>query len=175
MRAMAGESMRSLLKSVGMLTATWFLAATAFGAGEDAPRYRPLMLGAAARIDSADNRHFGVYIPTRFGGKLKVDVSSGRLSSLVGPGGDQCQNGQELGTDSQGWYTFEVVGAQAPFMVTTSFVQEGRSARPPWNFYYWPTKADVIHEPWAEGNGRADTLRAYGDDVLVVAPGSLVE
>ena len=39
------------------------------------------------------------------------------------------------------------------------FVQVGQSTKKPWNFYYWPTKADSIHEPWAGGNGRVDTMR----------------
>ena len=40
----------------------------------------------------------------------------------------------------------------------TTFVQVGQSVKRPWNFYYWPTKADAMHEPWAGGNGRVDTM-----------------
>ena len=43
-----------------------------------------------------------------------------------------------------------------------------------WNFYYWPTKGDAIHEPWAGGNGRVDTPRAWGDDVQVASFGSYI-
>ncbi len=42
--------------------------------------------------------------------------------------------------------------------MATTFVQVGQSTKKPWNFYYWPTKADSIHEPWAGGNGRVDTM-----------------
>ena len=61
--------------------------------------------------------------------------------------------------DHQGWYTFKVEGAKKPYTVETTFVQVGQSLKRPWNFYYWPTKADAIHEPWAGGNGRVDTMR----------------
>ena len=36
--------------------------------------------------------------------------------------------------------------------------RSAQSTKKPWNFYYWPTKADSIHEPWAGGNGRVDTM-----------------
>src|SRR5262249_28596909 len=54
------------------------------------------------------------------------------------------------------------------------FVQIGQSLRKPWNFYYWPTKSDAIHEPWAGGNARVDTMQALGDDVLVANPGGYI-
>ena len=44
----------------------------------------------------------------------------------------------------------------------------------PWNFYYWPTKADSIHEPWAGGNGRVDTMQPMGDDIMVATPGGYI-
>ena len=49
----------------------------------------------------------------------------------------------------------------------TTFVQVGESTKKPWNFYYWPTKADSIHEPWAGGNARVDTMTVNGDDQLI--------
>ena len=52
-----------------------------------------------------------------------------------------------------------MTGATKPYTVETTFVQVGQSTRKPWNFYYWPTKADAIHEPWAGGNGRVDTMQ----------------
>ena len=63
---------------------------------------------------------------------------------------------------------------QALYVVETTFVQVGAAARMPWNFYYWPTKGDAIHEPWAGGNGRVDTPRPYGDDIQVVPVGSYI-
>ena len=83
-------------------------------------------------------------------------------------------NGQDVGLDQQGWYTFKVEGAKKPYKVETTFVQVGQSVKRPWNFYYWPTKADSIHEPWAGGNGRVDTMSVNGDDQLLATPGSYI-
>ena len=47
---------------------------------------------------------------------------------------------------------------RSPTRSRPAFVQVGQSTKKPWNFYYWPTKADSIHEPWAGGNGRVDTM-----------------
>jgi hypothetical protein len=58
--------------------------------------------------------------------------------------------------------------------VETQFVQVALSKRQPWNFYYWPTKADALHEPWAGGNGRVDTMRPVGDDIMVATPGGYI-
>ena len=38
-------------------------------------------------------------------------------------------NGQEVGLDQQGWYTFRVVGAEKPYTVETTFVQVGQSTQ----------------------------------------------
>ena len=122
----------------------------------------------------ADERDFGVYIPTRFGGELTIGVTAGRVGPITGPDGRERPNGQDIGVNAQGWYTFTIIGAEKPCTVSTTFVQVGESERRPWNFYYWPTKADAIHEPWAGGNGRVDTMRAYGDDILVATPGGSI-
>ena len=66
------------------------------------------------------------------------------------------------------------MGAKKPYTVETTFVQVGQSVKRPWNFYYWPTKADSIHEPWAGGNGRVDTMTVNGDDQLIATPGSYI-
>jgi hypothetical protein len=115
-------------------------------------------------------------VPTRFGGELTIKTSSGNLSALKGPDGRERTNGGEVGVNAQGWYTFKVSGAEKPYKIETTFIQVGQSIRKPWNFYYWPTKADALHEPWAGGNGRVDTNQVLGDDELVhgggyIAPG----
>ncbi len=130
-------------------------------------------LGGAVSGQS-DNRSFNVYVPTRFGGLLTIKTTSGTVGPIVGPDGHPRQNGQEVGTNQHGWYTFTVTGADKPYTVETTFVQVGQSVRKPWNFYYWPTKSDAIHEPWAGGNGRVDTMRAWGDDLLVATPGGYI-
>src|SRR4051812_35460889 len=142
----------------------WALVATATalvpaGAGA-AERVQPVPLGGAIS-DQTRDRYFGVYIPTAYGGELTVKTSSGTVSRITGPNGMERQNGQEVGRNQQGWYSFGVTGATQPYTVETTFVQVGLSARRPWNFYYWPTKADAIHEPWAGGNARVDTMQAY--------------
>jgi len=119
-------------------------------------------------------RYYGVYVPTRFGGELNVKTTSGQVVDLKGPKGVARINGQDIGVDQQGWYTFKVEGATTPYTVETSFVQVGESTKKPWNFYYWPTKADSIHEPWAGGNARVDTMATNGDDQLIAAPGAYI-
>ena len=120
--------------------------------------------------------HYGVYVPTRFGGDLKVTSTEGKVVDLKGPGGQPVVNGADVGFDHQGWYTFKIVGATKPYTVETSFVQVAQSAKKPWNFYYWPTKADSIHEPWAGGNARVDTtmVERRGDDEFLLSPGGYV-
>ena len=113
-------------------------------------------------------------MPTKFGGVLTVSTTEGTLGPIVGPDGRERANGQEVGDGAHGWYTFAVKDAEKPYSVATTFVQVGQSTRKPWNSYYWPTKSDAIHEPWAGGNGRVDTPRALGDDVLLVSPGSYI-
>jgi hypothetical protein len=135
----------------------------------------PVPLGGGLNRLSGDH-HYGVYVPTRFGGELTVKTTSGRIVDLKGPDGAARTNGHEIGFDKQGWYTFKVEGTKAPYEVETTFVQVGESTKKPWNFYYWPTKADSIHEPWAGGNARVDTssVNLRGDDQLIAAPGGYI-
>jgi len=142
-------------------------------AARAAERVEPVPLGGSLANQTGE-RHYGVYIPTRFGGELTIKVSAGAVNKITGPDGRERRNGQEVGEGQNGWFTFRVSGANGPYSVETSFVQVGQSARIPWNFYYWPTKADVIHEPWGGGNGRVDTMQTRGDDLLVATPGSYI-
>jgi len=149
------------------------------------------LCGTSARAESAEQvvavplggslearegeHYYGVYIPTRFGGELTVKASEGKVEDIKGPNGAARTNGQDVGLDQQGWFTFKVAGAKKPYRVETQFVQKAQSARKPWNFYYWPTKADSLHEPWAGGNARVDTYELKGDDVRVYSPGGYIE
>jgi hypothetical protein len=158
----------------GALAWSIVIAAFALNATAAEPeRVRPVPLGGSLAEQTGDH-YFGVYIPTRFGGLLTVNTSDGTVAGIIGPDGHPRQNGQEVGPNSQGWFSFQVTGTKdnAPYTVETKFVQIGESARKVWNFYYWPTKADSLHEPWAEGNGRVDTMSPAGDDVQVVPYGS---
>ena len=100
----------------------------------------------------------------------------GRSPSSKVPNGTPLANGQDIGFDQQGWYTFKVEGAKKPYSVENTFVQVGESTKKPWNFYYWPTKGDSIHEPWAGGNARVDTMNVTpgSDDQLIAAPGGYI-
>jgi hypothetical protein len=130
-------------------------------------------LGGVLAGQSGD-RYYGVYVPTRFGGQLGIKASSGQVVDLKGPKGTVVANGQDLGVDQHGWYVFKVEGAETTYSIETTFVQVGQSLKRPWNFYYWPTKGDSIHEPWAGGNGRVDTMNVNGDDQLIATPGSYI-
>ncbi|GAC1449143.1 MAG: hypothetical protein NVSMB9_32860 [Isosphaeraceae bacterium] len=139
----------------------------------DVGRLQAIPLGLPVE-DQAGERCYGVYVPTRHGGVLSIKTTAGKVVGVVGPEGRGRVNGEDVGKDAQGWYTFDVTGADRPYTVETRFVQVGRSARKPWNFYYWPTKADSIHEPWAGGNGRVDTWRILGDDIGLARPGDSI-
>jgi len=153
----------------------WALAVTMSGTAraQTTERVTQVPLGGSLDGQSGD-RYYGVYVPTRFGGELKVTATSGQVVGLKGPSGAAHVNGQDIGVDRQGWYTFQVEGAKRPYGVQTQFVQVGQSIKKPWNFYYWPTKADSIHEPWAGGNGRVDTMNVNGDDQLIASPGGYI-
>jgi hypothetical protein len=152
----------------------WALVATG-GVAANARTTERVIVPLGSTLDrQTGDRYFGVYVPTRFGGQLTVTASSGQVSELKGPNGADQPNGQDIGLDHQGWYTFRVEGAKKPYTVETTFVQVAQSIRKPWNFYYWPTKADSIHEPWAGGNGRVDTTSVNGDDRLIAMPGSYI-
>jgi len=131
-------------------------------------------LGSSLESQNGDH-HYGVYVPTRFGGELTIKSTDGKVEEIKGPNGVVRTNGQDVGVDQHGWFTFRIVGAKKPYTVETKFSQTAQSARRPWNFYYWPTKADSLHEPWAGGNARVDTIERRGDDVMLVAPGSYIE
>lgn len=154
----------------------WFVVsmtvASATGA-ETAPQVRPVPLGGVLAEQSGDC-YFGVYVPTRFGGALTITSTAGSVSEIDGPDSKPRQNGEEIGFNQHGWYRFRVSGAEGPYSVETKFVQVGQSKRKPWNYYYWPTKPDVIHEPWAGGNARVDTVQVRGDDEFVATPGGYI-
>src|SRR5262245_55181461 len=112
----------------------WALAATMSVAAHARSTERvSVPLGGALDGQTGD-RFFAVYVPTRFGGELKVTATSGQVLGLKGPGGADQANGQDVGVDRQGWYTFKVEGARKPYAVETAFVQVGQSLRKPWNF-----------------------------------------
>jgi hypothetical protein len=157
---------------VGLVLAV--MAGTA-SAAQETQRAKAVPLGGTLAVHNGD-QYYAVYVPTRFGGELKVTTTSGRIIDLKDSRGAGWVNGQDIGADHHGWYTFKVQGATAPYTVETTFVQVAQSLKRPWNFYYWPTKADAIHEPWAGGNGRVDTMsfQLRGDDQLIASPGSYI-
>jgi hypothetical protein len=153
--------------------ALWCMLAEFACQADESPPAQRLPLGL--KLDGQSGvRSFGVFIPTRYGGELTVTVDGGKVGPIVGPDGRERANGADVGLNAHGWYTFTVKGNQDRFSVATTFVQVGRSQRKPWNFYYWPTKADSIHEPWSGGNGRVDTSQTFGDDLLVMPPGEAI-
>ncbi len=157
--------------AIGALLAA--MTATLAAGADATKRVQPVLLGGLLSGQSGE-QHYGVYVPTKFGGVLTVSTTDGTIGPIVGPDGRERTNGQEVGNGAHGWYTFSVKDPEKPYSVATTFVQVGQSTRKPWNSYYWPTKADALHEPWAGGNGRVDTMRTAGDDILLVQPGSYI-
>ena len=149
------------------------MAATSTMGAEPLKRVQPVPIGGSTSEQSGE-QYFGIYVPTKFGGQLTITTTDGNVDKLTGPDGKPRINGQEIGENVHGWYTFAVTGATKPYQVSNTFIQVGQSARKPWNYYYWPTKSDAIHEPWAGGNARVDTMRVFGDDLLVATPGGYI-
>jgi len=79
---------------------------------------------------------FKVYVPTRWGGKLKITTTNGTITKLKYPDKSDYSNGSETGTDKQGWYTFGVFDADN-YEVKAEFIQTGQASKRPWNFYWW--------------------------------------
>src|SRR5271156_5429788 len=102
----------------------WAVAATMSMAASSgtAEHVTTIPLGGSLGGLSGDH-HYGVYVPTRFGGDLTVTTTEGQIVDLKGPNGSPKVNGQDIGIDQQGWYTFKIVGAKNPYAVATSFVQ----------------------------------------------------
>ena len=67
---------------------TWALIAVlgVTVAAQAADRVTTISLGGALENQSGDH-HFGVYVPTRFGGELTVQTSDGKVVELKGPNG----------------------------------------------------------------------------------------
>jgi hypothetical protein len=166
--------MRIGIRFMGVMACSIATAVTAgMARADDTGRVQPVSLGGTLPAQEGEH-YYGVYVPTRFGGQLTVKTTSGQVEALAGPDGRARDNGGEVGKDQQGWFTFKIVGPEKRYDITTEFVQVGESARKPWNFYYWPTKGDAVHEPWAGGNGRVDTMNRLGDDIQVVPFGSYI-
>src|SRR3954454_9548261 len=84
-------------------------AASVFTSAGAAERVQPVPLGGTLAGQSGE-RNFGVYVLTRFGGVLTIRTSSGTVDTINGPDGRPRKNGEEVGQDQHGWYTFKVTG-----------------------------------------------------------------
>ena len=92
----------------------WVLAVAMSGpaGAQTAERVTTVPLGGTLGGQAGD-RYFGVYVPTRFGGELRIKATSGEVAELRrAPDGPVIANGRDIGLDRQGWYTFKVKGAQ---------------------------------------------------------------
>ena len=118
---------------------------------------------------TTNGQQFKVFVPTKWGGVLTVATTSGTSAELKYPDGSTFQNGHDTGENKHGWYKFLVSGSTS-YTVSASFLQEGQATRRPWNFYWWSSKGDYIHEPASGGNGVANTT-ANGTDQQIIAPG----
>ena len=74
---------------------TWALIAVlgVTAGAQAADRVTTVSLGGALENQSGDH-HFGVYVPTRFGGELTITATEGKVVELKGPNGLERTNGQ---------------------------------------------------------------------------------
>ena len=100
--------------------------ASSSGAQEVTSRFKSVPLGGTLVVE-LDERQFGVHVPTQFGGVLTIETTKGQVGPITGPDGRERSNGEDVGVQAQGWYTFEVNGAQSPFTVSSAFIQVGES------------------------------------------------
>ena len=106
--------------------------------------YRHLLLGERLELAHAP-ACLRLWIPSRFGGQLRVRTEAGRLT-LRRPGSAEALVGPSAavelvtGLDEHGW--IEVVVRGAPLDqgvgVRADFRQAGRAAHVPWNTWRWP-------------------------------------
>src|SRR5271157_5194815 len=90
-----GGSMRIGIRLGGSVT--WALIAVlgVTAGAQAADRVTTISLGGALENQSGDH-HFGVYVPTRFGGELTITTTDGKVVELKGPNGLERTNGQEI-------------------------------------------------------------------------------
>src|SRR5262245_59684447 len=88
-----GGSMRIGNRLGGVLV--WALAATVSVAANARTTERVIVPLGGSLEGQTGERYFGVYVPTRFGGELKVTTTSGQVSELKGPSGAEHRNGQD--------------------------------------------------------------------------------
>src|SRR5579871_2355518 len=105
----SGGSMRIGNRLVGRVAGAIVAVLTATSAPRAVAdeQVQPVPLGGSLTGQKGD-RYFGVYVPTRFGGVLTIKSTSGKVQAIKGPDGRERRNGEEVGTDKHGWYTFKV-------------------------------------------------------------------
>jgi hypothetical protein len=134
-----------------------------------------------------------VYVPTKWGGDLKLSGSNvelfytdgsdldcdtaikifkGELNANRVAQGSPCS--YTVPADKHKWYYAKITAASAT-AISATFKQSASAGTRPWNFYWWASKGDYIREPDAGGNGTANSTKLAGsDDVQVVASGGAV-
>ena len=104
-----GGSMRF---RIVLLTAVTVVGLASISGGQEVlARLKSVPLGGTLAVEFAE-RHFGVYVPTQFGGVLTIETTRGQVGPITGPDGRERSNGQDVGVHAQGWYTFAVSGAR---------------------------------------------------------------
>src|SRR5437763_5940947 len=104
--------MRIGIRLVGTVAGVSILAMAAtiaLAAASEEVKHVPL---GGSLTGQLGDRYFGVYVPTRFGGVLTIKASSGTVEEIVGPDGKARANGEEVGSDQQGWYRFKVANPE---------------------------------------------------------------
>ena len=157
----------------------WAIVATASATGRRgagaAERVQPVPLGGSLADQSGD-RHFGVYVPTRFGGELTIKTSSGTVGKITGPDGRERQNGQEVGDEPAGLvHLHGDRGRRKPYY-GRDHVRPGRPERrgSPGTSITGRPRPTRSTSPGPAATAGSTRCRPCGDDQLVATPGGYI-
>src|SRR4051812_8221368 len=96
--SLLGGSMRIGNRLGIAVVGAWFAATSVSLAADVARRVQPVPLGGSLSGQSGD-QHYGVYVPTQFGGVLTVSATDGKVGTITGPDGRERTNGEEVGNN----------------------------------------------------------------------------
>lgn len=105
-----------------------------------------------------DNNKYKVFVPTKYGGKLTISSDHCIIGNITNPQGYIVNNGDNLGMNCNGWYTFEVtpVYPNTEYDIESTFEQSGDSSKQPWPCPWYPIAEDIAYPHLYDSDGALD-------------------